>query len=228
MNTDIEFVKNNLIELLYKDPEPTDFPFLVSHPIFSYTHNFINGVLTNILEDKDKLPLLQEEYKGIILSKKKVESCFNLVAPPFLLTFFSSVADYLSEKDYSEMLRLVWTHRDDSKDNMYILSDCLLNFFRKANKRYLMTSEEREYLASLPKKVSIYRGVNSENTYPTISWTTDLNVAEWFAKQGNENWYILRGVIPKKDILSYFNIRGEKELIVDNNDIEDVSKMQQF
>lgn len=75
----------------------------------------------------------------------------------------------------------------------------------------------RERISPLPDVVTVYRGGNSASTKPeeAYSWTTDINIANFFAaRRGKEQGYIVTAEVNKKDILEYFPEDTEKEVIV--------------
>ena len=72
--------------------------------------------------------------------------------------------------------------------------------------------------------VTIYRGVDVNN-YKGLSWTTDKDIAEWFAKRfvtNGDKCYVFTGKINKKEILTVFNCRNEKEVVCDYRKIKDI------
>ena len=89
------------------------------------------------------------------------------------------------------------------------------------------TEEEKavttEQLSQLPELVTIYRGGNSESTPydKAYSWTTDINVANFFAiRMGDGPGYIAKGTVKKKDIIEcLFNKGDEKEILVDPSSV---------
>ena len=69
----------------------------------------------------------------------------------------------------------------------------------------------------LPDVVTIYRGGNSASTMPdeAYSWTTDINVANFFAaRRGTEDGYIVKAEVERADIIEYYPKEWEREVIV--------------
>lgn len=81
--------------------------------------------------------------------------------------------------------------------------DALLYYF-KTFKVDIMENEEFEYLNGLDDCVTIYRGESLDRnlSYPAISWTLDIEVAEIYA--ATRGGKILKGVVAKSDIYSIF------------------------
>ncbi len=68
-------------------------------------------------------------------------------------------------------------------------------------------------------EMNVFRGVGTKSNPNGISWTTDFNVAKWFAKRWNNGGYIIKAKIRKNSILAYYLRRNEFEIIADINDI---------
>lgn len=100
----------------------------------------------------------------------------------------------------------------------------LKNLFttRKGTRNCLMTESERSYLKGLPDEVQIYRGMSFQEAKSKnygVSWTLDETVAEFFAYKhpdkymSNDEKTVVSKVIPKSEIIAYFEDRKEKEII---------------
>ena len=74
-------------------------------------------------------------------------------------------------------------------------------------------------LRDLPDEITIFRGGNTLSVpySQAFSWTTDINVASFFAaRQGNGPGYIVRARIGRNDVIDFFpQQRSEREIIVD-------------
>lgn len=89
----------------------------------------------------------------------------------------------------------------------------------------------RSRVAMLPDVVAVYRGGNSASTSPeeAYSWTTDINVANFFAaRRGNEDGYIITAEVKKENIIEYYPEDGEKELIVHPANVKIQGKLRIF
>lgn len=126
-------------------------------------------------------------------------------------TFFESIKEYLSEKDYAEILVEYWAAPGITD----VPKDKFLLWFEEANKAYLMDKREQKKFDKLPERVTIYRGVNNPEFRYGFSWTIDKRIANWFANryEGKQS-YVYECTVDKKDLLCYFDIRNEKEVII--------------
>jgi hypothetical protein len=81
----------------------------------------------------------------------------------------------------------------------------------RRNRHKLMKKHDRQTWRSLPNKVTAYRAAApGENLDFMISWTIDRSFLERVYR-GRE---IISRVIPREQIIAYFDRRGERELIV--------------
>ena len=98
----------------------------------------------------------------------------------------------------------------------------LIRFMKMAEKSPLFQSDIDDL--SDRNTVTVYRGVRVNN-YRGLSWTTDKNVDEWFARRFGTNGdkcYVFTGTIKKKDIIGLFSSRNEKEVVCDYRKIKDI------
>ena len=82
----------------------------------------------------------------------------------------------------------------------------------------LMSAYERRYLASLPNRLTIFRGSQSMQVQGW-SWTLDEKKALWFAKRLERLGFgiprVTTGRAKKSDVIAYFSRRKEKEIVID-------------
>lgn len=92
-----------------------------------------------------------------------------------------------------------------------------VQFFKKANKELLMEPKDYEVYKAFPETLTVYRGVAVGRIEKGLSWTANKETAEWFAHRfdnENEKGYVQSMTVSKKDILAYFNTRGEDEIVI--------------
>lgn len=86
----------------------------------------------------------------------------------------------------------------------------------------LKSDEEKaktaEKIRDMPEVITVYRGEGDKSTpyYNAYSWTTDINVAKFFALRHNNGTSakIYKAVINKKDIIEYLDDRNESEVLI--------------
>jgi len=170
-----------------------------------------------------------------VLKKKDWSQWIWFHERPFRLDAFLSVCSGLPAKTYWELLREIWVDTEGPSVNQ----DIWLELFNRPypKRRKMMTGKERRALtqASESGELNIYRGFvtgveTEENYYEEdidreggISWTLDYNKAEWFARrflvEGNGVGMVAEAICKPKDVIGYFESRGEKEIVVDPSKI---------
>ena len=191
---------------------------------------FNNGFDKAFYYDKEKLVLfpiglygvkpLGELGEKIIQSAKTLEE--SILQGDYSLSLMS-----LNDKMRMELLNLI-IEKDEIKDgytlfkNFYQTSDfgcseLTLDSIRKL--RDMKTEEQQNetaiFLNELPQKVTVYRGEGDRSSkwQNTVSWTTDINVANFFASRiVGRNAKIYIAEVDKNNIIEYFNY--EKECII--------------
>lgn len=225
--TDLENIKERAKMLLNTNIIETQMsPMFVSHPFTKSGIVFVpegnDMVELNIAES----PVAFVKWKDImskqIDNSSSVYNILYILNDAYLLLFFDTIEDLLSPEDYSKLLVHCWKNSEYSNCDANVSKNKLLNYFKKADKKYLL-SEEQTTINSLSDKVIIYRGVTPYNkkNIRALSWTLDYNTAKWFANRFGQNGIIYSATIDKNKIYAYFNDK-EQEVIVDPKFLEDI------
>lgn len=231
--TNLETCKNIAKALLYLDVKETEIPLFVTHPFFNSRHMPLLGndksmTMHDIIADRDSLNKIRYEYQDKINIMNSIHAIMFLMNKPYRATYFKLIRDYLSEKDYGELLSYVWTDSENPNQDTNVSIPEWISFFKKSNKRFLMEKEDYQIYNDLPddKEIIIYRGVAKNREPFGLSWTANLDTATWFAKRfSNDDAYVLKAKCFKKDILAFFNTRGENELVTDIKKIFDIQRI---
>ena len=214
--TDIEAIRDIVRTFLYLDIEETSIPFIVSHPIFTMSSVFVRGVEKPLnLYDKEDLKIVHEYYLNII-SKANLYTLYSIIRMPYKLTFLKYAMDSMSLTDFSHYLADAWITTENPNQDVNCSISFIVDMFKKADKKALMTPEDYEVFLSLPEKIIVYRGVAVGRNPYGISWTDDLDMATWFSNRFNrkeKTGYIQKAIVDKENVLAYFNTRNEKELV---------------
>jgi len=81
-----------------------------------------------------------------------------------------------------------------------------------------MKPEDKSFFDALPEWVPVYRGTRRpSNNMNGISWTTDRDMAEWFARRydgvDEGHGVLLSGRVRRSNIFAAFTERGESEVL---------------
>ena len=142
---------------------------------------------------------------------------------PFRITWLKYVEAYLSNKDFAEYLADAYVSEEMPNLNPNISVKELIKWFKKADKQALMDEDEYKFWSKLPDEVEIFRGVSHSGDKLGISWTTNLETAEWFANRFSDDdnhARVYKVIANKKDCLCYFGSRGENEIVLDVNAVK--------
>ena len=134
---------------------------------------------------------------------------------------FLKIKDELNDKDYWRTLADAYT----GSDNLYHLKEEVKEAFLedRSQRECLMNKKELKVYNSLPKNITIYRGMTIEELESDdfgVSWTLSKERAEFFATTYGRN-FSTEGVpkvvhqleVLKVEILAYFNERKEQEVV---------------
>ena len=157
----------------------------------------------------DDFQLGQKEMEKNLCKITDPMLLLSRVSKGYRLAFIKYVNDYLSVEDLSKLLRFAWRS---------------VEFPKECSKELLMHKEELAAYNKLPKTIPIYRGVTSgkKKDIMSLSWTTDHDMAVWFSKRFGNKGFVCEADIAKEDILTYWDIQGESEVIVDPRKLQNV------
>lgn len=213
-HTDLDKVKNIAIQFIYITLETTKGSSLCRYSFVNHSANILLNINEPfyIFKDIEKYHLWQEELAENIRHMRNAYSIACLIKTYYKPVFFESIKECLSEKDFAEILSNYWA----SFGITGMPKTKFLSWFQEANKSYLMDKGERKVFDALPKEVTIYRGVDNPEYKYGFSWTLDKKVAQWFANRNeSKRAYVYECIVDKEDLICYFEIRNEKEVIID-------------
>lgn len=229
-NSDVESVKSMAISFLHLPIEETEFsPIVVQHPIFESAITSIKKdgkmKMVNLLENK-------EDYNCAIMQlEKRFNQCDNvlniymMIRGSYRLTFLKFIEKHLSCEDMSRLLADAWTTSENPNQDVNVSLSLATKWFKKADKRVLMSEEDYKVYESLPDVFKVYRGVSVGRNPQGMSWTANKEKARWFANRFNtesENGYIQAATVHKEDVLAYFNNRDEDEIVINTKSLSDI------
>lgn len=230
--TDLEAVKRVARTFVYLDVQINErVGFLCNHPFIGQiaTVTMEDGklVLKDVRNEKD----LEDVQKSIIKSVDAVThylQFIHLVRAPYLPAFFKFTRHFLSLSDYSSFLGSMWTMVEFPNVDDNITAPEFVKIFRSADKTLLMDENEYEQYLSLPEEITVYRGIRGRGRLEALSWTTDIEQAEWFAKRWDKNGKVYSATVDKEDVLAVFASRGESELVVDFMKLRDIKLEKEY
>ena len=203
--SDIKLVQETAVSFLHLDIIKTDIPFIIQHPFWNTIYQSYQNKMVNILEDSDTYQYIIKELEEQIRQTNNIGWIITRILKPYRMVFFKYIHSYLSQEDFSYYLAQIWVESEDPNQDPNVSVSTVIRWFKKADKKYLMTSSEDELYNNLPECLKIYRGVAVGRNSKGISWTNDYEKAEWFSKRfdtSDKKGYILTAYIDKEHILT--------------------------
>ena len=194
-------------------------------------HPFSNNPIVNTMEkgivnlfekDKEKENLIawrSTVYK-LIDKTDSLMGLFLLLDKNWRLTALKYTKEDMSLKDFSEMLSAAWIMAENPNGDINVSINTLIHWFRQADKHVLMDDEDYKVWEELPEEMTLYRGISQNHNPKGLSWTKNIETAEWFKNRfKNSDNYMLKANVKKEDMICYLNSRGEDEIVVDTRHI---------
>lgn len=199
---------------------------LLSHPLISSVFNMSpkSGQIIVVTEE-NKAQAFKERLEHLA-TLKTMGHIWIFVQKPYKLDLIFFARDVLTTDEFTGLLRDGWMATEFPHQSGVRR---MLSLFKRADKSKLMNKEEKEFYDSLPKIVTIYRGLQgAKSPVRGISWTLDFEKAKWFASRwktvvrpGN----VVTAMIHKDHIFAYFQDRNESEIIVNPDFLRDVREV---
>lgn len=227
-STRLNDVIETAILFLYLPIQPNrSFPSVVQHPFTNAPISALNvdGSMRMLdLMKPDDLQLWQKKMEQVIRKITDPMLLLSRISKGYRLAFIKYVNDYLSIEDLSRLLRFAWRSVEFPNQDPNFSHSQLCQLFKECSQKLLMHKEELATYNKLPKTIHIYRGVTSgkEKDIMSLSWTTDHGMAVWFSKRFGNKGFVCEADIAKEDILTYWDIQGESEVIVDPRKLQNV------
>lgn len=229
--TDLQAIKKIAKNFLYLPIRNTMFsPSIVQHP---FTDTGIILIINekefthyNITEDTDGLNTWIKQQENLIDEAKTAIEIYLQITKPYIFVFLKHIKEYLDIKDFSEILGDCWTRVEYSNMDVNLKPLELITYFKQCDKSILMDEDEFNTYNSFPDVVTVYRGVTTYNdkNIKVLSWTTNVETAEWFAKRYDEKGIIYSATIKKENILAFFGGRSEFEVIVEPKYLQNIKR----
>lgn len=230
--TDLNAVKEVARTFVYLDININEkVGFLCNHPYIGQIATVVSENGTLVLKDVRNEKDLEDIRKDILKTIDKVSSYLqfiHIIRPPYLPAFFKFTRYYLNDYDYSSFLGSMWTIVEFPNVDDNITAPEFVKIFRRADKTLLMDEDEQKLYSALPEKITVYRGIRGRGTLKALSWTTDIEQAEWFAKRWDKKGRVYSATVRKEDVLAYFCSRNEAEVVVDYTKLMDVTLVKEF
>lgn len=189
-------------------------------------------LLIEMFYHPDHAALLNERYRQ---KKEAVAEAFEkglwssyifLHERPYRIgALLRAVQKGMSEEAHLRLVGDVWV---DSENIWQHKSEWNLIWRSLKNPQAVMSAEEKTRFDHLPDEVTVWRGVRHHTHWlKGLSWTMDKERAVWFAHRlatTKNRPVVVKGLVAKSRILSYFDARNESEVVAFGKDVTVLEK----
>lgn len=230
--TDLEAVKKVARSFVYLDVHINEkVGFIVNHPYIGQIATVVNEEGTLKLKDVRNEKDLEDIRNNILKTIEEVTSYLqfiHIIRPPYLPAFFKFTHHLLSAYDYSTFMGSMWTIVEFPNVDDNITAPEFVKLFRRAEKALLMDDDELRQYLNLSEEITVYRGIRGRGSLKALSWTIDIEQAEWFARRWDKNGKVYSATVRKEDVLAVFTSRGESELVVDYTKLKGIKLEKEY
>lgn len=219
--TDLNAIKETAILMANLPIHPTSNDFIVDHPVFQSSIWYDDEEIINLMESDEGLQKATAVIEERIRKTTIPIMVMHVFRSSYYLTFLKFSRQYWSNDDFAEALAEAWISEENPNGDVNVPITLSAKWFKQCPKEALMNLEEYETYLCLPESFIVYRGVAVGRNPEGMSWTRELDGAEWFSKRFGEDGYIIKGIAYKKDVLAYFSRRNESEVLISANDVHD-------
>jgi len=196
-----------------------------NHPLATMMSSFSPSQRAEIEAGMRKLEERQAEH----LRDGKYSNYLNCFPEEARLEPFIEIIPRLSDSQYWSLLRDVWTTSELIIPDMHTWLD--LYQAKRPGREHLMTDGERHALAAMPEVITIWRGCGYRSAVGGLSWTTDQDRADVFARiacgsrrrlltgQAGTEPTVAVGTCRRADVLAYITGCQESEIVVDPKNV---------
>lgn len=225
--TDLEAIKFT-IKLFLDYPVNVDekYPLITHHPLFKERYYLDDDEMLDITKEEDYEKVKAKFLKGIDKSTDIHVLFFLYVNRPYSGIIFKLVKDYLSNSDYSKLLKDIWCYTEYPNKDKNVSKSDYISLWEDANLQYIYTEEDKKIIEELPSEFIVYRGLMDKASKNGLSWTLSKETAIWFATRFNKRGKVYQAIVNKKDILAYISERNEEEIIIDYTKLKDIREVE--
>lgn len=225
MNENIDEFFELFRQYCYLIPFQVKMGIIISHPLIDSTAYVSQktGEIAQIKDESDFNDVIEERLEslyGVLKIDKNWKSFFFQINRPYRLAILELAKDFITKNNFSEFWGIYWIDTEFPHQNNI---QELISNFKYCNKDYLMDSEELNYIKTLPKIITIYRGIQKGASVESLSWTLSYEVALWFSNRFDNNGKVYEAQLNKDDILAYFS--GEEEIICEPKNLVNLKEL---
>jgi hypothetical protein len=175
--------------------------------------------------DENKVKALEFRYRETLGRSRSLMEFFVHVNKPYRLILLHHVSRVFEMNgEFEKILSYAWTSAE-FPHQMPIPH--IKELFEMADRDKLMDADDRKKFDALPDEITVYRGLQDEQTKRRgLSWTTDKSVAYWFATRWkSEESKVLQATVLKSKVYMYTDGRNERECVLNPSCLKNVRQI---
>ena len=187
--------------------QPGPLGYMVTHPLVHAVTAMVPGMLNRQLEYKRK-QLARHAKAG------DWDSWVFTYERPYRVSALINLIDrdLIPPDHVGPIMANIWT---DTENIHQHIEDWSRLFREYAHDGQMMSSNERDKLANMPDRLTVYRGECNDGGW---SWSLSKDVAVFFARRPTHDGTgeVTSGYVDKRHVIAYLDRRSEEEIIVDD------------
>jgi len=222
-------VAKYMLDMPYESTKTFGDMFIL-HPFFNTVIVADKQGLFHIEEDPERFEALKDDMRKMIDRCNCIQDVMTLILDSNKINFLYLLnAREVPAKICGDLLGDIWSGLENNDMQEDFIKESMREWLLASDRTTYMTKKELELLRNLPDKVTIYRGAQFDEPADGFCWSLNKSVAEWFAKRfRNQHPVIYTTVIDKNDILFYTNAADEEEIVVDYQQLGEISRKTQL
>ena len=175
----------------------------------------INEEVFEKLKVKETILKMEKIHKELI-KNNDYEQLFTWIEKPFRFEWYKKLFDKIPNNQKYEIFKDIYSSSE------YGFSNLSREFL---NKVFSYNTSEKEWFDK--DIITIYRGEGSKSAPYTraYSWTTDINIAKFFATRYDKEGKIYKGKVRREDILDFLDRRSESEVLIYPENVFDITRL---
>jgi hypothetical protein len=187
-----------------------------SEPGFELDHPLVRELRVR----PDRVTYLNELYRSKFASSVQAikdgdwSGYVELHERPHRIFAFMEVMHELDDPSYWELLAHFWIDCENVWQNPSEWKDLWSS--GRLQKQFAMTIEDRQALAAMADKMTIYRGVGKAKYGEGLSWSLSREKAIWFGERRSRvggDYCLITATTMKHDVHALLHGRGEQEVV---------------
>jgi len=214
-----------IVKIISDSMEPKNMGFgIMSHPLIT-SEVFFNdeGGLEMLKTQQQKNNILTKHYE-ILDRMDNIESVLFYISKPYRMQVLEIIKSLLPIEEFSYFLGRIWVSTEFPNHEKI---NILVGMFLDADKKFLMTAEDLNFLEKQPDKILVFRGIQPKAKVRALSWTLDYKKAKWFAHRFGKGGEVYSAVVNKEDIFMYNSGRGEAEVVLNPYKLKMINKVDE-